>query len=206
MMQRFGRVRTEEVRVGSQCDSFEARATFLTPDGRSLEAYRLDRLDSVADVSRLPFSLKILLENLLRHEGDGAVSAADIEALARWDSAAEPWREISFAPARILLQDFTGVPAVVDLAAMRDAMAAMGGDPDLVNPQIPVELVIDHSVVADVAGVPEAFSSCDGAKARSTTSRSCPPTPGSAIRSTWSTWPGWYSSTTPPAWSTPTPW
>ncbi len=142
----------------SQRDSFGVRARFDAPDGRTLVAYRLDRLPSSTDIGSLPFSLKVLLENLLRHEDGTSVTAADIEALTRWEPTAEPRQEISFAPARVLLQDFTGVPAVVDLAAMRDAMAAMGGDPDRVNPLIPAELVIDHSVVADVAGVPEAFA------------------------------------------------
>ncbi|HEX3538912.1 MAG TPA: aconitate hydratase [Acidimicrobiales bacterium] len=144
--------------MATQQDSFGTRDTFDAPDGRSLTIYRLDRLHPSGNVGRLPFSLKVLLENVLRHEGDGAVTGADVEALVSWQAAAEPSHEISFAPARILLQDFTGVPAVVDLAAMRDAMAAMGGDPHLVNPQVPAELVIDHSVVADVAGVPEAFA------------------------------------------------
>ena len=139
-------------------DSFGVRAPWRAPDGRSLVAYRLDRLAPKLDIGRLPFSLKVLLENLLRHEDGTAVTAADVQALAGWEPGAEPRDEISFAPARVLLQDFTGVPAVVDLAAMRDAMAALGGDPHLVNPQIPAELVIDHSVVADVAGVPEAFA------------------------------------------------
>ena len=138
-------------------NSFGARSQLSTSDGRSLEIYRLDALQRVAEVARLPFSLKILLENLLRHEDDVTVRAADIEALAGWDPDAEPSREIAFAPARILMQDFTGVPAVVDLAAMRDAMSAIGGDPARVNPQIPAELVIDHSIIADVYGVPDAF-------------------------------------------------
>jgi aconitate hydratase len=138
-------------------NSFGARSQLSTSDGRSLEIYRLDALQRVADVARMPFSLKILLENLLRHEDDITVRAADIEALAGWDPAAEPSREIAFAPARILMQDFTGVPAVVDLAAMRDAMSAISGDPARVNPQIPAELVIDHSIIADVYGVPDAF-------------------------------------------------
>ncbi|MDQ1428431.1 MAG: aconitate hydratase [Acidimicrobiaceae bacterium] len=144
--------------MASQHNSFGARSAFVAPDGRTLTAFRLDRLTLSGDIGRLPFSLKILLENLLRHEGCAAVTAADVEALTRWDAAAEPSQEISFAPARILLQDFTGVPAVVDLAAMRDAMAAMGGDANLVNPLVPAELVIDHSVVAEIAGVPEAFA------------------------------------------------
>ena len=144
--------------MAGQHDSFGTRATFPAPDGRKLTAYRLDRLAPLRNIGRLPFCLKVLLENLLRHEGDGAVTAADIEAVTSWEASAEPRHEISFAPARILLQDFTGVPAVVDLAAMRDAMAALGGDADRVNPLVPVELVIDHSVVADVAGLPDAFA------------------------------------------------
>src|SRR6202035_5700776 len=109
------------------------------------------------DVARLPFSLKVLLENLLRTEGNGSVTAADIEGLASWDARAQPSREISFTPARVLMQDFTGVPAIVDLAAMRDAMAAMGGDPARINPLAPAELVIDHSVQADAFGTRDAF-------------------------------------------------
>ena len=114
--------------------------------------YRLDALQAKHDVARLPFSLKVLLENLLRTEGNGAVEAADIEALAGWDHHAEPDTEIAFTPARVVLQDFTGVPAVVDLAAMRDAMAALGGDPSKINPLVPAELVIDHSVQVDAFG------------------------------------------------------
>jgi aconitate hydratase len=138
-------------------NSFGASAQLETSGGRSFEIFRLDGLTPGIDVSRLPFSLKILLENLLRHEDGITVQAADVEALAGWDSDAEPDREIAFAPARILMQDFTGVPAVVDLAAMRDAMIDMNGDPSRVNPLIPAELVIDHSIVADVYGVPDAF-------------------------------------------------
>ena len=109
-------------------------------------------------MSRLPFSLKVLLENLLRHEDGVTVTADDIRGLARWDPKAEPDREIAFRPSRVLLQDFTGVPAVVDLAAMRDAMKQMGGDPAKINPLQPVELVIDHSVQVDEAGTPTAFA------------------------------------------------
>src|SRR5258705_208198 len=98
---------------------------------------------------KLPFSLKILLENLLRTEDGVNVTEADIAALAQWNPKAEPTKEIAFTPARVLLQDFTGVPAVVDLAAMRDAMKAMGGDPTKINPLQPAELVIDHSVQVD---------------------------------------------------------
>ena len=108
--------------------------------------------------SRLPFSLKVLLENLLRHEDGVTVTADDIKALAAWDPKAEPDREIAFRPSRVLLQDFTGVPAIVDLAAMRDAMKRLGGDPKKINPLQPVELVIDHSVQVDEAGTPQAFA------------------------------------------------
>jgi aconitate hydratase len=137
-------------------NSFDARAT-LTAGGRDVEIYRLDALQSKFDVARLPFSLKVLLENLLRTEDGVAVSADDIEALAAWDHTAEPSREIAFTPARVLMQDFTGVPAVVDLAAMRDAMAEMDGDPEKINPLVPAELVIDHSVQVDVFGTHDAF-------------------------------------------------
>ncbi|HEX4563486.1 MAG TPA: aconitase family protein, partial [Solirubrobacteraceae bacterium] len=137
-------------------NSFGARGT-LEVDGRSHEIYRIDALQQSFDVARLPFSLKVLLENLLRTEGNGSVDAADVEALARWDAAAQPSEEIAFTPARVLMQDFTGVPAVVDLAAMRDAIAEMGGDPERVNPLVPAELVIDHSVQVDAFGTRDAF-------------------------------------------------
>jgi aconitate hydratase len=137
-------------------NSFGARAGLDVGD-RSLEVFRLDALDSVGDVGGLPFSLKVLLENLLRNEDGTAVTAEDIEAFARWDPAGTEDREIAFSPARVLMQDFTGVPAIVDLAAMRDAMATLGGDPKTINPLAPAELVIDHSVVADIAGRPDAF-------------------------------------------------
>ncbi len=137
-------------------DSFGSKST-LEVGGREFEIYRLDALQPKFDVARLPFSLKILLENLLRREGDGAVDASDIEALASWNAAAEPSREIAFTPARVVLQDFTGVPAVVDLAAMRDAIAQLGGDPQKIEPLVPAELVIDHSVQVDAFGTPDAF-------------------------------------------------
>src|SRR6185437_8421894 len=111
---------------------------------------RLDALQAKYDIARLPFSLKILLENLLRNEDGESIRAQDIEALAKWNASAAPSDEIAFTPARVLMQDFTGVPAVVDLAAMRDAMRDMGGDPSKINPQLPTELVIDHSVQVDV--------------------------------------------------------
>jgi aconitate hydratase len=137
-------------------NSFGAKDT-LEVGGRSHEIFRLDALQQHFDVARLPFSLKVLLENLLRTEGNGSVDAADIEALASWDAKAQPSKEIAFSPARVLMQDFTGVPAVVDLAAMRDAMAEMGGDPSKINPLAPAELVIDHSVQVDAYGTRAAF-------------------------------------------------
>ncbi|TML26173.1 MAG: aconitate hydratase, partial [Actinobacteria bacterium] len=137
-------------------NSFDARST-LRAGGREVEIHRLDSLQSRFDVARLPFSLKVLLENLLRNEDGVAVRAEDVEALASWDARAEPSREIAFTPARVLMQDFTGVPAVVDLAAMRDAMADLGGDPGRIEPLVPAELVIDHSVQVDVFGTRSAF-------------------------------------------------
>ncbi|MEI7687885.1 MAG: aconitase family protein, partial [Planctomycetota bacterium] len=120
--------------------------------------YRLSAVSKkFPQIEKLPFSLKILLENLLRTEDDINVTAADITALAKWDPKAEPTKEIAFTPARVLLQDFTGVPAIVDLAAMRDAMKAMGGDPKKINPLQPAELVIDHSVQVDSFGTAAAF-------------------------------------------------
>src|SRR5881394_3982238 len=137
-------------------NSFDARGSLKVCD-RELEIFRLEALQSKFDVARLPFSLKILLENLLRTEGNGSVEAQDIEALATWDAKADPSNEIAFTPARVVMQDFTGVPAVVDLAAMRDAMADLGGDPAKINPLVPAELVIDHSVQVDVFGTRTAF-------------------------------------------------
>jgi aconitate hydratase len=137
-------------------NSFGAKDT-LEVGARTYEIYRLDALQQRFDVSRLPFSLKLLLENLLRTEGSGAVTAADIEALASWDANAQPSKEIAFTPARVLMQDLTGVPAVVDLAAMREAMSEMGGDPAKINPLAPAELVIDHSVQVDAFGTRDAF-------------------------------------------------
>jgi aconitate hydratase len=139
-------------------DSFRSRAT-LDVDGSVYTIFRLDALRGVpgATVDRLPFSLKVLLENLLRNEDDRFVKRADIEALATWNVARPPEREITFRTSRVLLQDFTGVPAVVDLAAMRDAITALGGDPSRINPLQPVDLVIDHSVQVDEYGSDAAF-------------------------------------------------
>ena len=138
-------------------NSFDAKSTLKVGD-REHTIYRLDALQATWDVARLPYSLKVLLENLLRTEGNGSVEAKDIEALASWDADAQPSKEIAFTPARVVMQDFTGVPAVVDLAAMRDAMAALGGDPAKINPLVPAELVIDHSVQVDAFGSRDAFT------------------------------------------------
>jgi len=133
-------------------NSFASRAV-LQSGNKSYTIYRLPALTARGfDLSRLPFSLKILLENLLRREDGVNVTAADIEFLANWDAKAEPSREIAYMPARVLMQDFTGVPAIVDLGAMRDAIKTLGGDPERVNPQVPAELVIDHSVQVDEFG------------------------------------------------------
>ena len=138
-------------------DSFSARSA-LVVGGMEYEIFRLDRVANRHILGRLPYSLKILLENLLRHEDGVDVTASDIEALAGWDAGAEPSTEIAFTPSRVLLQDFTGVPAVVDLAAMRDAMRTLGGDPAKINPLSPVELVIDHSVQVDRFGTHDALA------------------------------------------------
>ncbi|MCO5296429.1 MAG: aconitate hydratase AcnA [Fimbriimonadaceae bacterium] len=130
-------------------NSFDAKGT-LTAGGTTATVYRLAKVGK--NLARLPYSLRILLENLLRHEDGNVVTREDIEALVQWDPRATPSREIAFTPARTLLQDFTGVPCVVDLAAMRDAMVALGGDPKKINPLQPVELVIDHSVQVDAYG------------------------------------------------------
>src|SRR3954462_6438009 len=134
-------------------DSFGARST-LTVGDRSYEVFRLDKVDGAAD---LPYSLKVLLENLLRTEDGANITADHVRALAGWDPSAEPDTEIQFTPARVLMQDFTGVPCIVDLAAMREAMGELGGDPSKINPLAPAELVIDHSVIADVFGRADAF-------------------------------------------------
>ncbi len=133
--------------------TFNALST-IDVDGRTYTYYRLD---AAGDVTRLPYSLKILLENLLRREDGETVTARDIQALTNWDPVAEPAQEIAFMPARVLMQDFTGVPAVVDFAAMRDAMLKLGGDPECINPLVPAELVIDHSVQVDAFGAATAF-------------------------------------------------
>ena len=137
-------------------NSFDTRSE-LTVGGRTYTIYRLEALQSRFDIARLPFSLKILLENLLRNEDGESIQAQDIEALATWNATDTPSKEIAFTPARVVMQDFTGVPAVVDLAAMRDAMRDLGGEPSKINPLVPAELVIDHSVQVDVFGSANAF-------------------------------------------------
>jgi aconitate hydratase len=140
-------------------DSFDARTSIDAPGG-SVTIYDLRKLAAATghDLARLPFSIRIVLENLLRHEDGRSVTAKDIAEIAAWDPQTTPGREIAFRPARVLLQDFTGVPAVVDLAAMRDAMADLGGDPSSINPLMPCELVIDHSVQVDSFGTARSFA------------------------------------------------
>ena len=139
-------------------DSFQSRST-LKVGGKEYEIFRLDALEKQGvSIRHLPYSLRILLENLLRTEDGRNVRAEDIRALASWNRQSKPEKEIAFTPSRVLMQDFTGVPAVVDLAAMRDAMTNLGGDPALINPLQPAELVIDHSVQVDEFGKPQAFA------------------------------------------------
>ncbi|MDQ0752059.1 aconitate hydratase [Streptomyces africanus] len=135
-------------------NSFDARSTLQVGD----ESYEIFRLDKVEGAARLPYSLKVLLENLLRTEDGANITADHIRALGGWDSQAQPSQEIQFTPARVIMQDFTGVPCVVDLATMREAVKELGGDPAKINPLAPAELVIDHSVIADKFGTNEAFA------------------------------------------------
>src|SRR5215208_1012882 len=137
-------------------DSFGARSELSVGD-QTYEIFRLDALQEKYDVARLPYCLKVLLENLLRNEDGEFVTSEQIEQIAKWDAKAEPEHEIAYNPARVLMQDFTGVPAIVDLAAMRDAMADLGGDPAKINPLVPAELVIDHSIQVDVFALRDAF-------------------------------------------------
>jgi aconitate hydratase len=135
-------------------NSFDARATLRVGD----ESYEIFKLDKVEGSARLPYSLKVLLENLLRTEDGANITADHVRAVGGWDSQAQPSQEIQFTPARVIMQDFTGVPCVVDLATMREAVKELGGDPAKINPLAPAELVIDHSVIADKFGTPESFS------------------------------------------------
>src|SRR5262245_14929230 len=142
-----------DVTAPTSKDSFNARATLTVGD----TSYEVFRLNAVPGAELLPYSLKILLENLLRTEDGANITADHVRALAGWDPAAEPATEIQFTPARVVMQDFTGVPCIVDLATMREAVTQLGGDADKVNPLAPAELVIDHSVIADIFGRPDAF-------------------------------------------------
>jgi len=139
-------------------DTLKTRRTLIV-DGREFSYYSLEAAAEagLGDIWRLPYSLKILLENLLRNQDDKSVSIDDIKAIAQWISSRRSDREIAFHPTRVLMQDFTGVPAIVDLAAMRDAMAGMGGDPDRINPHSPVDLIIDHSVTVDFCGSSDSY-------------------------------------------------
>src|SRR6266704_2907802 len=138
-------------------NSFGSRSN-LRVGGKDYDIYRIDALDKQGiSTKHLPYSLRILLENLLRTEDGRNVTKDEIRALAAWNKNSKPEKEIAFTPSRVLLQDFTGVPAVVDLAAMRDAMKRLGGDPTLINPLQPAELVIDHSVQVDEFGTASAF-------------------------------------------------
>src|SRR3954449_12184695 len=137
-------------------DSYNARSE-LSVGGEKFEIFRLDALQEKHDVARLPYCLKVLLENLLRNEDGEFVTAQQIERIAKWDAKADPEHEIAYTPARVLMQDFTGVPAIVDLAAMRDAMEELGGDASKINPLVPAELVIDHSIQVDVFALRDAF-------------------------------------------------
>jgi aconitate hydratase len=146
--------------VSSSQDSFAAKQTLTVTSGaaeRSYEIYRIKDVDGLENAAKLPYSLKVLLENLLRTEDGANITADHIRALANWDPSSEPDTEIQFTPARVIMQDFTGVPCIVDLATMREAMADLGGDPDKINPLAPAEMVIDHSVIADVFGRADAF-------------------------------------------------
>ena len=144
----------EEFVVSESLNSFGSRAK-LDVDGTSYDYFRLD---AVEGAERLPFSLKVLLENVLRTEDGENITADQVNAIANWQPQAEPDIEIQFSPARVVMQDFTGVPAVVDLATMREAVRDLGGDPAKINPLAPAELVIDHSVIADLFGTPDSFA------------------------------------------------
>src|SRR6478672_6234641 len=147
----------EEAMIPTGQDSLSTRST-LSVDGLTCAYYSLPKAAAeLGDISRLPFSMKVLLENLLRFEDGVTVTREDLQAMVDWQKERRINREIQYRPARVLMQDFTGVPAVVDLAAMRDAMRALGGDAQKINPLVPVHLVIDHSVMVDEFGSPRAF-------------------------------------------------
>lgn len=143
--------------LDSHPDSFGAKST-LEVGGERYGICRLSALSDLGDIAHLPYSIKVLLENVLRHEDGQHINAADVAALAAWPGTDTQSPVVAFHPERVLLQDFTGVPAVVDLAVLRDALGDLGGDPALVNPRVPVELVVDHSVIAELSGTPDAFA------------------------------------------------
>ncbi|MBF0661926.1 aconitase family protein, partial [Rhodococcus sp. (in: high G+C Gram-positive bacteria)] len=134
--------------MSTNTDSFGAKGTLQVGDN----SYEIFRLSAVPGTEKLPYSLKVLAENLLRTEDGANITADHIRAIANWDPAADPSIEIQFTPARVIMQDFTGVPCVVDLATMREAVTTLGGDPNKVNPLSPADMVIDHSVILDVFG------------------------------------------------------
>ena len=144
--------------ITAKQDPFSARASLKTAQGEAV-IYRLDRLEKagLGSISRLPYSIKVLLESLLRNLDGEAITEENVQALARWSAKAPVQSEVPFKPARVILQDFTGVPAVVDLAAMRSAVKRLGGDPERINPLLPVDLVIDHSVQVDFFGAQSAL-------------------------------------------------
>lgn len=148
-----GELKTLGVEVSDSVNSFEARDTLEVGD----QSYQIYRLDAVPNTEKLPYSLKVLAENLLRNEDGANITKEHIEAIANWDPKAEPSIEIQYTPARVVMQDFTGVPCIVDLATMREAIGELGGKADRVNPLAPADLVIDHSVIADLFGTPDAF-------------------------------------------------
>lgn len=137
----------------SALNSFGAKDT-LRVGSTDFEIFRIDKIPGH---EKLPFSLKVLLENLLRTEDGANITTSHIDALSNWDPTVEPATEIQFTPARVIMQDFTGVPCIVDLATMREAVSALGGDPEKINPLAPAEMVIDHSVIADLFGQADAF-------------------------------------------------
>jgi aconitate hydratase len=156
----FGDLTERGIPVSKSLDSFNCRST-LSVNGVDYVYYSLPKAEAngLAGVSKLPYSMKVLLENLLRFEDGRTVTKENILAVAEWlDNKGREENEIAYRPARVLMQDFTGVPAVVDLAAMRDAMVSLGGDPEKINPLVPVDLVIDHSVIVDEFGTPTAFA------------------------------------------------
>ena len=139
--------------IKDSVNSFGAHDTLKVGD----DSYEIYRLDAVPGTEKLPYSLKVLAENLLRNEDGSNITKDHIQAIAQWDPKAEPSIEIQYTPARVVMQDFTGVPCIVDLATMREAVGDLGGDPDKVNPLAPADLVIDHSVIADLFGTADAF-------------------------------------------------